>query len=74
MLLRVGTHGQGDFKMTTTPPNPNALAAAFRAGRKALDDYSAFDSSMVPDDALEVFVTDVINGYLAALPPPKGVS
>jgi hypothetical protein len=53
----------------------NALNAAFKAGRKALEDYSEFDSSMVPDAALQLFVTDVIQGYLAALPkstPAKG--
>jgi hypothetical protein len=54
------------------------LEAGIAAGRKALQDYSSFDSSMVPDDALATFVADVGQAILnvptphPATPPPKG--
>ena len=44
------------------------IQAGCVAGRKALQDYSAFDSSMVPDDALEQFVTDVGTAIINTIP------
>lgn len=57
--------------MTPTPP---AIAAAVAAARAAINDYSSFDSSMVPDDALEKVVTDALTAALKVLfpPAPKG--
>lgn len=60
--------------------NHAALNAGIAAGRKALQNYSSFDSSMVPDDALATFSAEVITAYLIAAqphtpppnPPPKG--
>lgn len=46
------------------------IAAGAKAGRKALDDYSTFDSSMVPDDVIETVVTQVLTAALALVPPP----
>jgi hypothetical protein len=40
-------------------PTHAQLNAGIVAGRKALQDYSSFDSSMVTDDALATFVADV---------------
>jgi hypothetical protein len=47
-----------------------AIDAAIAAARAAINDYSSFDSSMVPDDALEKVVTDSLNAALAVLFPP----
>jgi hypothetical protein len=44
------------------------IDAGAKAGRKALQDYSAFDSSMVPDDALEQFVIDVGTAIINVVP------
>lgn len=35
---------------------PNELKAAVAEARKAIEEYSAFDSAMVPDSALETVV------------------
>jgi hypothetical protein len=43
------------------------------AGREALNAYSEFDSSMVPDDALETFCRAVLTAALN-LPKPDGVA
>jgi hypothetical protein len=59
-----------------TQPTHAQLAAACAAARKAIQNYSAWDSSMVPDDALQT----VVNAALVAalnIPvphpqPPKG--
>ena len=51
-------------------PTPEAIAAGVAAARKAINDYSAFDSSMVPDDALAKVVTDALTAALAVLSPP----
>jgi hypothetical protein len=48
----------------TIQPTEDQIAAGVKAGRKALDDYSHFDSSMVPDAALEVFVREVATAIL----------
>jgi hypothetical protein len=48
-----------------TTPNQAAIAAGVRAGRAALQAYSAFASMGVPDEALTVFVTDIL---AAAIP------
>ena len=47
-------------------PSQAQLEAGFAAGRKALDDYSSFDSSLVPDDALLIFVTAVATAIVNA--------
>jgi hypothetical protein len=53
-------------------PTPSQLDAGFRAGRKALEDYSSFDSGMVPDAALEVFVKEVITAALNVTEDTEG--
>lgn len=53
-------------------PSKAQLDAGFAAGRKALDDYSSFDSSMVPDDALRAFVTAVVTAAVNVSVPQKG--
>jgi hypothetical protein len=52
-------------------PTTAQLTAATQAARKAIDDYSSFDSSMVPDAAL---TTVVESALIAALnvQPQKG--
>lgn len=52
-------------------PTPAQLDAATAAARKAIEDYSSFDSSMVPDDVLR---TVVLEALTAALNLPKGKS
>ena len=47
-----------------------AIAAGTHAGRQALENYSHFDSSMVPDDALKTFCVAVITAALGTLPTP----
>lgn len=49
-------------------PTQAQLAAGIAAGRKALNDYSSFDSSMVPDDALATFVAEVATAILNTQP------
>lgn len=51
-------------------PTEEQIRIGMSAGRKALDNYSSFDSSMVPDDALETFVTEVLTAVLASAPDP----
>lgn len=51
-------------------PTQEAIDAAVAAARAAIKDYSEFDSSMVPDDALEKVVADSLNAALAVLFPP----
>lgn len=46
-------------------PTRDQLIAAILAGRKALDDYSSFDSGMVSDDALETFVRAILKAALS---------
>ena len=53
-------------------PSQQQIAAGVKAGRKALNDYSAFDSGMVPDDALQTFVEKVAEAVLNAVPQKKG--
>jgi hypothetical protein len=53
-------------------PTPAQLQAGVTAGRKALDDYSSFDSGMVPDDALATFVAAVASAILNVPPPKQG--
>jgi hypothetical protein len=52
-------------------PTQAQLDAGNQAGRKALDDYSTFDSGMVPDEALAAFVEAVATAILNATPPQK---
>ena len=56
----------------TVVPTQAQLAAGVKAGRKALDDYSSFDSSMVPDAALAAFVTAVVAAAINVPPEVKG--
>ena len=51
-------------------PTKAQLDAGNKAGRKALDDYSTFDSNMVPDDALATFVAAVAAAILNAPKEP----
>lgn len=51
-------------------PTTEAIAAAVAAARAAINDYSQFDSSMVPDDALEKVVVDALTAALKVLSPP----
>lgn len=41
--------------------------AACVAARKAIQDYSSFDSAMVPDDALRTVVSDALMAAVAVL-------
>lgn len=47
-----------------TTPTEAGLDAACAAARKAIEDYSSFDSAMVPDDALRTVVTEAVIAYL----------
>lgn len=53
-------------------PTQEQIAAGVKAGRKALDNYSRFDSGMVPDDALQTFVEEVAAAVLNTAPKNKG--
>lgn len=53
-----------DREIVMITPTAAQVAAGQAAGRKALDDYSHFDSSMVPDAALETFCRAVITAAL----------
>lgn len=54
-------------------PTPEAIAAAMSAARAAITAYSAFDSSMVPDDALEKVLADALAAaYGVQFPTNKG--
>jgi len=50
--------------------NPTAaqLKAACTAARQAIQDYSSFDSAMVPDDALETVVSKALAAALNVQP------
>jgi hypothetical protein len=45
----------------------DVVNAACKAARKAIQDYSAFDSSMVPDDALEEVVSKALDAAVAVI-------
>lgn len=45
-----------------------AINAGMKAGRTALQNYSSFDSAMVPDAALLTFVTDVLKAGFGTVP------
>lgn len=53
-----------------TAPSPSQVTAACAAARKAIQDYSSWDSSMVPDDALESVVVAALKAALN-VPTPK---
>lgn len=54
-------------------PTPAQLDAATSAARKAIQDYSQFDSSMVPDDVLRTVVLEALSAALNIhIPVPKG--
>lgn len=46
------------------------LNAGYAAARKAVEDYSEFDSSMIPDAALQLVVQDILTASLAVAPSP----
>lgn len=50
-------------------PTQAQLDAATAAARQAIENYSSFDSAMVPDDVLLTVVTEALT---AALNVPKG--
>ena len=41
-------------------PNATMINAGFHAARAAIEAYSELDSSMVPDEALQTLVTEVL--------------
>lgn len=47
-----------------------ALNAACEAARKAINDYSSFDSAMVPDDALRTVVEKALDAAVAVFNKP----
>lgn len=47
--------------------NEKAIEAACAASRAAIDNYSSFDSSMVPDDALRTVVVAGLTAAIASL-------
>ena len=51
-------------------PSDAQVAAACAAARKAIEDYSSWDSAMVPDDALETVVTAALQAAFN-VPTPK---
>ena len=51
-------------------PTQEAIEAAVAAARAAINDYSQFDSSMVPDEALGKVVTDALTAALGVMFPP----
>lgn len=53
-------------------PTPAQLAAACTAARQAVENYSAFDSSMIPDDALEAVVSEALVAALNVPTTTKG--
>jgi len=48
-------------------PSQEAIDAAVAAARVAINDYSSFDSSMVPDEALAKVVLDALNAAFAVV-------
>jgi hypothetical protein len=54
-------------------PTPAQISAGMARVRKALDDYSSFDSGMVSDDLLRTVVTEAGTAMLN-VPPPKPVA
>jgi hypothetical protein len=57
-------------------PTTAQIIAGDKAGRAALDNYSSWDSSMVPDGALDAFVRAVITAAInvpgaSPVPAPK---
>lgn len=54
-------------------PTPAQIQAACAAARNAIEAYSAFDSDMIPDDALEAVVTAAFTaGINVPSPSEKG--
>jgi len=55
-------------------PTAAQLSAACAAARQAIENYSSWDSSMVPDDALQTVVDAALVAALnvPAPQPPKG--
>ena len=51
-------------------PTQEAIEAAVAAARAAMNEYSSFDSSMVPDDALAKVVIAAFTAGLNVLSPP----
>ena len=49
-------------------PSKAQIDAGVAAGRKAIDDYSSFDSSLISDDVLLTFVTAVITAVVNVKP------
>lgn len=57
----------------TIQPTQAQLAAACTAARQAVENYSSFDSSMIPDDALQAVVSQALTAALnVPHPTPKG--
>lgn len=49
-------------------PTSAQIQAACAAARKAIQDYSEFDSSMIPDDALAAVITAAFTAGINATP------
>lgn len=45
-------------------PTPAQITAAMSAARAAIEAYSEFDSSMIPDDALEAVIVKALTAAL----------
>lgn len=58
--------------MKKLTPTDAQIQAAFQAGRDALNNYSEFDSSMVPDDALKTFCVAVVTAAIN-VPDPSSI-
>lgn len=52
----------------TLLPTPAMITAGAKAGRKALNDYSSWQSSLVSDDLLNSTVAKVVAAACAAIP------
>ena len=56
-------------------PTQEAIDAGVAAARAAITEYSSFDSSMVPDDALAEVVVKALSAALDIyFPPAKGTT
>lgn len=47
-----------------TQPSSAQIAAAMSAARAAIEAYSSFDSSMIPDDALQAVIVKALTAAL----------
>ena len=50
-------------------PTEDQIAEACKAARRAIEAYSSFDNSMIPDDALESVVVAALTAALSVRKP-----